>query len=78
MPSSLIINQMPNNFEITWQSNGSSYIIYRNNDSLATTTMPIYLDYNVVNGQPYCYKVKAINGDCESEFSNVVCKSYLK
>ncbi len=77
MPSSLIINQMPNNFEITWQSNGSSYIIYRNNDSLATTTMPIYLDYNVVNGQPYCYKVKAINGDCESEFSNVVCKSYV-
>ena len=25
----------------------------------------------------FYYKVKAIKGDCESEFSNVVCKSFL-
>jgi len=76
IPTALSVQVMTNFIEITWQSNGSSYIIYRNNDSLTTVNMPIYLDYNVINGQPYCYKIKAINGDCESEFSNVVCKSF--
>jgi len=77
IPSDLSVQVMTNYIEITWQSNGNSYAIYRNDSLIANVTQPIYLDYNVVNGQPYCYKVKAINGDCESEFSNVVCKSFL-
>lgn len=77
IPTDLSVQVIANYIEFTWQSNGSSYAIYRNDSLIANVTQPIYLDYNVVNGQPYCYKVKAIKGDCESEFSNIVCKSFL-
>ncbi|MDD4703605.1 MAG: leucine-rich repeat domain-containing protein [Bacteroidales bacterium] len=77
IPTDLNVQVIANYIEFTWQSNGSSYAIYRNDSLIANVTQPIYLDYNVVNGQSYCYKVKAIKGDCESEFSNVVCKSFL-
>ena len=75
-PSNLAINQMPNYFELIWQGDGSNYEIYRDDTLIANVTQPIYLDYGLVNAQPYCYKVKALNGDCESDFSNSVCKSY--
>ena len=77
VPEGLDVQVRTNFIELNWQDNGSTYIIYRNNDSLTTTTMPIYLDYDVVNEQPYCYKVKSINGDCESAFTNMICKTYL-
>ncbi|MDD4704011.1 MAG: T9SS type A sorting domain-containing protein, partial [Bacteroidales bacterium] len=77
VPEGFIVQVRTNFIELNWQDNGSSYVIYRNNDSITTTTMPIYLDYDVINEQPYCYKVKSINGDCESEFSNIVCKTFL-
>ncbi|MDY4789645.1 MAG: leucine-rich repeat protein [Bacteroidales bacterium] len=65
--------------ELTWQGDSSStYVIYRNEDSLTTTTTPMYLDYDVILGQPYCYKIKSINSSsCESEFSDTICKTYL-
>ncbi|NCC18774.1 MAG: T9SS type A sorting domain-containing protein, partial [Bacteroidia bacterium] len=34
-------------------------------------------DNNLLNGTPYCYKVKARIGDCESEFSDLACKSFM-
>ncbi len=77
IPEGLDVQVRTNFIELNWQDNGSSYVIYRNNDSLTTTTMPIYLDYDVVNEQPYCYKVKSINGECESAFTNMICKTYL-
>ncbi len=76
-PSNLTINQISNFFEITWQSNGISYEIYRDDSLIANVTQPIYLDYDLIHEQPYCYKVKSINGDCESELSNINCKTYL-
>jgi hypothetical protein len=77
IPEGLSLEVRSNFIELNWQDNGSSYIIYRNNDSLTTTSMPIYLDYDIINNQPYCYKVKSINGYCESQFSNMVCKTYV-
>ncbi|MEA5099277.1 MAG: leucine-rich repeat protein [Bacteroidales bacterium] len=77
IPEGLDVQVRTNFIELNWLDNGSSYVIYRNNDSLTTTTMPIYLDYDIINNQPYCYKVKSTNGDCESEFSNIVCKTFL-
>ena len=44
---------------------------------IAKAANPTYLDYDVIHEQSYCYKVKSINGNCESEFSNIVCKTYL-
>ncbi|MFA6705600.1 MAG: T9SS type A sorting domain-containing protein, partial [Bacteroidales bacterium] len=77
IPEDLDAQIISNYIELTWQDNGSSYIIYRNDDSLTTTTNPTYLDYDLIHEQSYCYKVKSMNGDCESEFSNIVCKTYL-
>ena len=77
IPESLAVQVNSNFIEVSWQDNGSSYVIYRNNDSLTTTTMPIYLDYAVTNGQAYCYKVKSINEECESAFTNMICKTYV-
>ncbi|MDD2488720.1 MAG: leucine-rich repeat protein [Bacteroidales bacterium] len=76
IPTALSVQVIANYIEFTWQGNGTSYAIYRNDSLIANVTQPIYLDYDVVNGQSYCYKVQAISGDCESEFSNVVCKSF--
>jgi hypothetical protein len=76
-PLSLVINQTPNYFELIWQGNSSEYDIYRNDSLIANVSQPIYLDNNLLNGTPYCYKVKARIGDCESEFSDLACKSFV-
>ena len=76
-PLSLVIYQMTNYFELTWQGNSSEYDIYRNDSLIANVSQPIYLDNNLLNGTPYCYKVKARIGDCESEFSDLACKSFV-
>ena len=76
-PLSLVIHQMTNYFELTWQGNSSEYDIYRNDSLIANVSQPIYLDNNLLNGTPYCYKVKARIGDCESEFSDLACKSFV-
>ena len=76
-PLSLVIYQMTNYFELIWQGNSSEYDIYRNDSLIANVSQPIYLDNNLLNGTPYCYKVKARIGDCESEFSDLACKSFV-
>ena len=51
-------------FNVPW--NNVSYIIYRRNpltaklDSIGKSTTPTYTDLNLVNGQNYCYVIKAI------------------
>jgi gliding motility-associated-like protein len=51
-------------FNVPW--NNVSYVIYRRNpvtaklDSIGKSTTPTYTDLNLVNGQNYCYVVKAI------------------
>jgi len=44
----------------------TQFVIYRKNestlnfDSIGTSNLPFYIDYNLVNGKSYCYKVKTI------------------
>ena len=51
-------------FNVPW--NNVKYVIYRRNlttaalDSIGISTTPSYTDVNLVNGQNYCYVVKAI------------------
>ncbi|MDP4291028.1 MAG: gliding motility-associated C-terminal domain-containing protein [Bacteroidota bacterium] len=51
-------------FNVPW--NNYKYVIYRRNpstsqlDSIGVSTTPAYTDLNLVNGQNYCYVVKAI------------------
>lgn len=76
-PSNLSIMLDTNYIELTWQGNGESYIIYRNNDSIANVTQRIYQDTNVIEGTNYCYKVKALNSECETELSQEICRLFL-
>ena len=73
-PNNVTLEQLNNRFFITWQGNATSYQIYRNNNLLATVNTTAYTDTNLTIGVNYCYKIKAIDGGCESEFSNEVCK----
>lgn len=77
IPDNISIQKLSNYFEITWASNGNSYELFRNDTLIATTNQPIYLDYDIINAKAYCYKVKSVIGDCKSEFSNIVCKSFV-
>lgn len=75
-PSNLSIMLYTNYIELTWQGNGESYNIYRNNDSIANVTQRIYQDTNVIEGTNYCYKVKALNTKCETELSQEICRVF--
>ncbi len=71
------INISENNIILSWESEALKYDIYRNETYIATTTVPIYVDPNVVQGENYCYRIKAINNSCESEFSETLCKNFI-
>ncbi|HBN06205.1 MAG TPA: hypothetical protein DD434_10530, partial [Bacteroidales bacterium] len=73
-PTNLTINSNTNSIQLEWEGNGESYIIYRNEDSIGSTTQRIYIDTKVVQGINYCYRVKALNSICESELSIQICE----
>lgn len=75
-PNNLTIKNITNFIELSWQGEGENYIIYRNNESLAMTATRIFQDSNVVDGVNYCYTIKAINDNCESDVSNQICKTF--
>ena len=72
-PTNLDINISPNYLELTWQGDASTYEVYRDDSLIATVYQPIYLDPNVDLTTNYCYKVRAIGTECESEFSERRC-----
>lgn len=76
-PANLSIESRPNYFEILFEGNANTYKIYRNDEYLTTTNQTTFIDSNLTNAQEYCYKIKAITGDCESEFSEAVCKNFI-
>lgn len=78
VPENLEVNNFQFYFELIWQGQGDGYIIYRNSDSLGYATNTIYRDSSVIEGINYCYKVKSINRECESEFSQEICKVFLE
>lgn len=71
------INMSQNNIILTWESEALKYDIYRNETYIASTTYPIFIDPNVTVGENYCYRIKAINNSCESEFSENLCKNFI-
>ena len=75
--SLLNVLEADNGFVITWQGNATSHLLYKNDELLDTiSTNNIYIDSNLSDSITYCYKVKAIDGDCESDFSDTICKMY--
>jgi len=79
-PQNLVATPGDQRVALSWQapaSDGGSpitnYKIYRNGTLLATIgTNTSYVDYNVVNGVTYTYKVSAVNSVGEGPFSNEV------
>lgn len=74
-PTNLKLNYKKDNFELSWKGNGYKYAVYCNNILKATLADTFYIDYNVFR-ENKCYKVKAMNNNCESEFSEEICYEY--
>lgn len=72
-PSNLILDNISNYIELTWNGDEENYIIYKDSDSLAITNLKVYRDTNVVAGENYCYKIKALTVDCYSDYSSEEC-----
>lgn len=76
-PYNLVTNSISENIQLAWQGNATSYEVYRSDELIGITNDTIFTDTNLVAGNNYCYKVKSINNNCESEFSNTVCQICL-
>ena len=74
--SGVSLTKVNSSFVVTWQANAALYKIYRNNNLLTTVNTAIYIDNDLTNGEIYCYKIKAVDKDCESEFSTEVCETF--
>ncbi|MCK9163609.1 MAG: leucine-rich repeat protein [Bacteroidales bacterium] len=66
-PTNLTLDNVENYFKLSWYGDSERYVIYKDNDSICVITTRIFNDTNVVNGITYCYQVKALVGECESE-----------
>ena len=82
-PQGFSVTQIDNNsLSIHWNGiQASSYEIYRNSILLDTASETgaesyTYEDSTVVDGQEYCYQIKAIDEECESELSEEVCETF--
>jgi len=77
-PDNVVVVQQDNTFVINWENTGAlGYEVYRNGFSLGTVATNTYIDEeDLTHGANYCYKIKAIDGDCESDFSEVVCQPF--
>ena len=77
--SNLAVSKVENGFVITWQGSAYSYKLYREDDLRNILTFvngTNYIDNDVTADVRYCYKVKAIEDGCESDYSNEVCETY--
>lgn len=75
-PTNLNIQTQSSSFNISWQGNGLSYEVFRNDTLIATTDQCQYIDSNVAFDVYYCYKIISLNDNCESDVSNQICKTF--
>lgn len=77
VPVNVIANLMQDYIELVWEGNAVEYDIYRNDSLIANTSLSNYIDSNLIDSVEYCYKVKARIDECESEFSESTCKTFV-
>jgi hypothetical protein len=75
-PINFTIESGTNYFDLSWHGYGETYVVYRNEDSIATVTDTIYRDNDLSDSINYCYKIKSFTPYCESDFSQEVCKLF--
>ena len=61
-------------FIIRWNGNAASHQIYRNGVLFAVDSTKEFIDRYITSGETYCYKINGKEGDCESEFSEEICR----
>lgn len=71
-----VFSQQDNSFLITWQSEATIHMLYRDDQLLATVSTTNYIDNDLIENTEYCYKIRAIENECESVFSEEVCKIF--
>ena len=76
IPVNVSVIGADNGFNITWEGEAESYRIFRNYQLLATVSTTSYTDTNLTNGPRCCYRIVAANEDCQSEFSEEICKIF--
>ena len=64
---------------LSWEevAGSSGYKVYRNDVLLGSTTSASFEDTDLISGNQYCYTVKSICEDGDTEPSNQVCFNYL-
>ncbi len=75
-PINFTIESGANYFDLSWHGYGETYVVYRNEDSIATVTDTIYRDNDLSDSINYCYKIKSFTPYCESGFSQEICKIF--
>lgn len=74
-PTQITAQVNQGNITINWISNALTYEVYRDDIFVSTVNQPLYIDTNIIEEQTYCYKIKALNNNCESEISGPLCKT---
>lgn len=77
LQGNVTITDEESNILITWVSNALNYEVYRDDVFMAIATSRVYVDNTIVEGETYCYTVKAVNNNCESSISEPICKSAI-
>jgi hypothetical protein len=73
VPANLTASFANTKVELSWSGNADIYELYRNDEMISNQNNTTFIDDQVTPNQQYCYKVKAIMGDCESSFTQDVC-----
>lgn len=75
-PASFTIANTTNGISLSWNGNGKSYIVYRDNVSIANLQETSFEDTTVLSGVNYCYQVRAIADNIESDLSQTSCQTF--
>ncbi|MDD4847632.1 MAG: T9SS type A sorting domain-containing protein, partial [Bacteroidales bacterium] len=61
--------------DVTWESDGVEFELYRNGEWLTNVSSFDYRDFDVVQNQEYCYALRMISTlNCTSDLSEVACE----
>ncbi|MBP1631013.1 MAG: hypothetical protein H6Q15_1906 [Bacteroidetes bacterium] len=76
-PTNLLMQNVNNYLQLSWQGDSPRYGVYLNDSLVALLDTNVYIDTNAISGTNYCFKVKAIRDACESDFSNQLCGLFV-
>ncbi len=76
-PQNLMIDYIQYQFELSWDGDAETYLIYKDNCLIDSTKTTIYRDSDVIEKATYCYRIVAIKDKCEAE-SMEICHMFFE